>query len=297
MKLPIVPLTAAICSFFALPLAAQEQSAKASNPFLSGNLYSRFALSYQHADDYYSGYDSNASSIFDDQDGEYTFVNYSVDLVYIMKNGLYIGSGLYASAVEVSTDGSGGIPDTDSNVELREIPLAIGYDKKVDDWRLRVEARYVFNVDDDFDGSLTSALADATLLPATDGSDSLTLSFRAKRNIWGLEHSLLFGYQIFEENVEHPLFPEFTLGDRVIVDYEMAKVMGNWKLSMGHLYSSSQETEGTYLTEKPRYTELRASANYRITPRFLADAGIKYIYYGKDAPKQETAFFGLAYLF
>lgn len=299
-------LTASLLSFAALSLTAQEQSGEASNPFLSGNLYSRVAISYQHADDYHTGYDSFASFIFDEREGEYTFVNYSLDLVYIMPGGFYIGSGLYASEVDVSTDGLGlGIPDTSSSIELREIPLAVGYDTAVDDWQLRFEARYIFNVDEDFNNSFSSALSDSVLLPATDGSDSLTLSFRVKRNFFDLEHSLLLGYQMFEADVEHPVFPKFSLGDRYFLDYEVAKVFGDLKLSVGHLYSQSEKTEGTpsassgtaYLTEKPRYSELRATSTYRITPRFLADFGLKYIYAGKDAPKQKTAYLGFAYIF
>jgi hypothetical protein len=301
MKLYLPVFVSIIAS---LSLSAQESSEEGAAAFLDGNLYSRLSIAYQQADDYHSGYNSAASSIFENNDGGYTFVNYSLDLVYIMKSGLYIGTGVYASAAEVSTDGlGGGIPDTDSDVELREIPLAIGYDMRAEDWRFRFEARYIFNIDGDFDSS--SALENSVILPATDGSDSLTLSVGAKRSIWGLEHSLLFGYQTFENDVEHPLFPKFTLGDRYFIDYEIAKVIGEFKLSLGHLHSQSQETNGTpsvatgtaYLTEKPRYSELRIGATYRITPRLLIDGGLKYTYSGKDAPKQETAFLGLAYIF
>ncbi len=143
------------------------------------------------------------------------------------------------------------------------------------------------------------------ILPATDGSDSLTLSFRAKREMWGFEHSLTLGYQTFENDVDHPLFPKFTLGDRYFFDYEIAKVYGDLRLSLAHLYSQSESTKGTpspitktaYLTEKPRYSELRLTSTYRITPRFLVDAGIRYHYDGKDAPKQETVYIGAAYIF
>lgn len=285
-------------------LFGEDSSSKETSSLFDGRIYSRFAVSYQHADDYHSGFNSAASSIFDDNDGEYTFINYSFDLVYILKNGFYIGTGAYASEAEVKTDGLGaGVPNTDSNLEIREIPLAIGYDMPIDDWLIRFEARYKFNVDDDFNRN--NALASAVVLPATDGSDSMTFTTRVRRDFFGFEHALLVGYQMFENDVEHPIYPSFSLGDRVFIDYAVSKVLGDVKLSVGHLYSQSERTKGTpsaatgtaYLTEKPLYSELRATATYRITSRLLLDGGVKYTYSGKDAPKQKSVYLGLAYVF
>ncbi|MGJ8653903.1 MAG: hypothetical protein ACSHX8_11560 [Opitutaceae bacterium] len=300
MKLAITTL---LLSLLGSSLIAQTQTREESKSLFSGNLYSRVAVSYQSADDYHSGYNSFASAVFDDFDGEYTFYNYTLDVVYISRAGFYLGTGLYTSSAEVNTNGLGlGVPDTDSNVELREIPFAIGYETTYNPFRLRFEARYMFNVDDDFkDGSF----ADANILPVTDGSDSLTLSVKGKFDLAGFEHALTLGYQFYENDVSHPLFPSFSLGDRLILDYEISKVMGDLKLTLGHQFSQNRKTTGTpssvtgtaYLTEKPRAYELRALATYRVTPRFLVDGGVKYTYAGKDVPKQETIYLGVAYIF
>ncbi|MGJ8639101.1 MAG: hypothetical protein ACSHYA_06870 [Opitutaceae bacterium] len=289
---------ALLCSSVSFSLFAQEKVQEESSQLSSGVLYSRLALSHQNADDYHSGYGSAASGIFENNSGEYTFTNYTVDLAYILPNGLYFGTGIHASEAEVKT--TLGVSNLNSSIELREIPLALGYNMKAEDWRLRFEARYIINVDDDFNAPADAAV----ILPATDGSDSLSFSFRAKRNFAGLEHTFLLGYQTYESDVKHPLFPSFSLGDRYLFDYEVAKIMGDLRLSLGHLISISEQTKGTpgfggfaYLTEKPRFSELRLTANYRITPRFILDAGVRYYYDGKDTPKQETAYLGLAYIF
>ena len=284
-------------------LLGQSSTEEESKSLFNGSLYSRASLSYQHASDYHSGYDSFASAVYENSDGEFTLINYSLDLIYITPGGLYVGSGLYASSAEVKTNGLGlGVPNTDSDIELREIPFVVGYNTNYDAVRLRFEARYLKNVDDDFeDGSV----ADATLLPVTDGSDSLTLSVKAKADAFGYDHALQLGYEIFENDVSHPIFPSFSLGDRYIIDYEIGKAIGDLRLSLGHLISISEQTDGTpsgitgtaYLTEKPRYNELRFGAIYRAGPRLVLDAGLKYIYEGKDAPKQQTAYLGAAYIF
>lgn len=279
-------------------LSAQNTDREESVSLWEGNLYTRAAYSYQHADDYHSGYGSTASSVFDNSDGSYTFHNYSLDFVYVMRSGVYFGSGLYASSADVSTDGLGtGTPDTDTGFDVREIPIAVGYETSYEDLRLRVEGRFMINVDNDFNRSLASALDSRVLLPVTDGSDSFALSFRGKKAIAGFEHTLLLGYQIYENGVEHPIFTNFSLGDRFFVDYEISKVFGDLKLGLGHVYSQSQQTDGDYLVEKPRFSEIRASATYRFTPRLLGDCGFKYYYDGKDAPKQKTVYLGIAYIF
>lgn len=287
---------------------AAEKASETSERLFDGILYSRISYAYQSADSYHSGQNSFASSVFENNDGSYQFNNLSLDVVYISTTGFYVASGVYLSAAEVSTDGLGlGVPDTDSDYELREIPLAVGYEMDVKDTRLRFEGRYIFNVDDDFDVSLAEGLADAVVLPVTDGSDSFTLSARAKREFFGFENTLVVAYQMYEDDVFHPIFPSFSLGDRVTIDYEIAKVFGNAKVSLGHLYSHSESTEGTispidgvntaYLTEKPRSSELRAGLTYRFTPQLLGDIKYKYTYSGSDAPKQDTFIVGLAYLF
>jgi hypothetical protein len=284
------------------PLIAQESTKEASQDFFNGTLYSRASTTYQYATDYYSGYSSFASTVFDNLDGEYSFVSYNLDVVYILPSGFYLGTGLYTSAAKVEATGLP-VPNTDSDIELRELPLSIGYDMRLEDVQFRFEARYTFNIDDDFNSA--NNLTDTTILPVTDGSDSLTLSFRAKKLFVGLEHSLTLGYQIYENGVEHPLFDSFSLGDRVIVDYEISKIFGKLKLSGGHLFSASQQTKGdtsgitgtAYLTEKPQYAQLRTSATYQVTPQFYLDGGIKYTYTGKDAPKEKTFYIGAAYLF
>jgi hypothetical protein len=284
-----------------------EKASETSEPLFDGILYSRVSYAYQSADSYHSGENSFASSVFENNDGSYQFNNLSLDVVYISKTGFYVASGVYLSAAEVSTDGLGAlnVPDTDSDYEFREVPLAVGYETDVNDTRLRFEGRYIFNVDDDFDVSLNKGFADAVLLPVTDGSDSFALSARAKREIFGLENTLVVAYQMYENDVSHPLFPSFSLGDRITIDYEIAKVFGDAKVSVGHLYSHSESTEGelsgitgtAYLTEKPRSSELRAGLTYRFTPRLLGDIEYKYTYSGSDAPKQDTFIVGLAYLF
>lgn len=295
-----IPIIASLATL-STALFAQESSTEESQALFSGTLYSRASISSHTANDYYSGYNSTASAVFETFDGEYSFVNYNLDLVYIMPNGFYIGTGLYTSAAEVKTNGLGmGVPDTDSDIEPRELPLSIGYDMALDDVKLRFEARYIVNIDDDFNSSNP-----AVILPVTDGSDSLTLSIRAKKNFIGLEHSLLLGYEMYENGVQHPLFDSFSLGDRFIVDYEVSKVIGKLKISGGHLFSKSQQTKGdttgifgtAYLTEKPQYAQVRASAVYQLTPQVYLDGGLKYIYAGKDAPKEKAFYLGAAYLF
>jgi hypothetical protein len=299
MKYSLLIASLAIAS---TPLIAQDSSSEDTQSMFNGTLYTRASITYQYATDYYSGYNSTASLVFDTFDGEYSFLNYNVDLVYIMPNGFYLGTGLYSSAAKVKTDGTLGAPDTDSGIELREIPVSLGYDTNLDDVKLRFEARYTFNVDQDFNSS-----DPAVILPVTDGSDSLTLSVRAKKNFIGLEHSLTLGYQMYENGVTHPLFPSFSLGDRYIIDYDVSKVFGKLKLTGGHLFSKSQQTKGdttgplatvtAYLTEKPQYAQLRASATYMLSPKLYLDGGIKYVYAGKDAPKETTFYIGAAYLF
>ena len=298
--------TIASLAIFTTPLIAQENSAESSQKLLDGTFYSRASTTYQHASDYHSGYDSFASFVFDSADGEYTFFNYNLDFVYITKSGFYVGTGIYTSAAEVKTDGLGltpPVPNTDSNIEPREVPFSVGYDTSVEDVQLRFEARYLFNIDDDFNAS--NAFDDAVILPVTDGSDSLTLSVRAKKSFAGWNHSLTIGYQMYENGVEHPLFEDFSLGDRSIIDYEIDRIFGKLKLSGGHLVSISQQTKGdtsgltgtAYLTEKPRYAQLRVSATYQVSPHIYLDGGIKYTYTGKDAPKEQTFYLGAAYLF
>lgn len=288
---------------------AHAQSTEAKQSFLDGSLYTRLAVSYEAADSYHSGYNSFASAVFENFDGEYTFYNYTADFVYISPIGIYIGTGIYSSVADVETNGLGlGVPNTNSGLEPREIPLAIGYDTKVDQVKLRFEGRFIFNIDDDFNNSFASAASNAVLLPVTDGSDSFTFSVKAKTDYAGFEHSLLLGYQMYENGVSHPIFPSFSLGDRLIIDYELSKVIGDFRVSVGHLYSKAQQTEGTpptgipgvntaYLTEKPQYVELRLATTYRATNRFFLDGGFKYTYDGKDAPKQKTVYLGAAYLF
>lgn len=295
-----------VALFFVTSVPAQKAN-ETSESLFDGILYSRVSYAYQSADSYHSGENSFASAVFDNNDGSYQFNNLSLDLVYISRTGFYVGSGAYLSSANVSTDGLGAlaVPDTDSDYELREVPLAVGYETRFGETSLRVEGRYIFNADDDFDISLAEGFSDAVLLPVTDGSDSFALSVRAKREFFGLENTLVVAYQMYENDVEHPLFPSFSLGDRVSIDYEISKVVGDAKFNIGHLYSHSESTEGTlspvtgtaYLTEKPRYSELRAGVTYRFTPRLLADLEYKYNYWGSDAPKQETFVVGLAYLF
>ncbi|TVP82416.1 MAG: hypothetical protein EA353_00450 [Puniceicoccaceae bacterium] len=290
----------------AFSLNIHGQELESSDSMFSGVLYSRIGVGYEKATSYHAGSNSFASAVFANNNGEYTFFSQSLDLVYATRSGLYIASGLYSSAAEVKTDGLGlGVPNTDSGIRLREIPLALGFDTMLNDVGLRFEARYIFNVDDDFDRPLSEALSNAVILPVTDGADSLTLSARGRKDILGTENSLLLGYQIYESDVSHPLFPRFSLGNRLIIDYEIAKVFGDLRLSLGHLYSNSRQTKGdpspitgtAYLTEKPRFSEVRVGAMYRFTSGFFLDGGVRYIYDGSDAPKQRTFFVGGAVLF
>lgn len=95
--------TIALLGTCATSLFAQSQTQEESKSLFTGSLYARSSLTYQHASDYYSGYNSFASAVYEDFDGEYTFYNYSLDLIYVTRGGLYLGSGLYASSADVKT--------------------------------------------------------------------------------------------------------------------------------------------------------------------------------------------------
>jgi hypothetical protein len=279
---------------------AQEMlNADAEEEVAYGSIYTRFTYSYQTADEYHSGSDSFASTVFNDLDGEYTFNNYTLDIAYTLPSGLYIASGIYSTAAEVKTNGLGlGVPNTDSDVELREIPLAIGYGIEKNGVRYKAEARYTFNVDDDFDNPFDQAVADAILLPVTDGSDYLTLSVQAAGYYFGLEHKATLAYQTYEEDVSHPVFPEFTLGDRILFDYEISLNMNPFRLFAGYLYVDSDETEGTaspvtgtsYLYNEPDYSQVRGGVQFYLNDRFSIEGGAAYIFDGEDAPKEETIY-------
>jgi len=298
----------------ALTLVAASASSLAAN-LTDGSFYARTGISYQHADDYHSGADSFAAFVFNEADGEYTFINYTLDVAYTLPSGFYVATGVYATEAEVNTNGLGlGVPDTDSGVEPREIPLALGYQTQLGQVFTKFEARYTFNVDEDFDSSsVGQAVQDEVLLPVTDGSDYLTLSTQAKFDLIDLEHTVTVAYQIFEEDASHPLFPEYTLGDRIQLDYELGIPVGKARFFAGHLFVWSDETEGdstgsflesalstppgeapVYLYEQPRYQQIRGGVNYPLTDNVTTELGASYIYNGSDAPKESTVFLAVS---
>jgi hypothetical protein len=291
-------------------LSAQE----ASNSLFEGDFYARTSVSYQSADSYYDGSGSFASFVFDAGEGEYTFINYNVDLAYSLPSGFYLASGLYATDGEVETNGLGiGVPNTDSGLELREVPLAFGYATTLNGIFAKAEVKYTFNVDDDFDSSsIGQAITDEVLLPVTDGSDYWTFSGQLGTQHAGFKHTLSIAYQIFEEDAEHPLFPRFTLGDRFSLDYQVSYEFDNGvNLYLGHLFVWSEETEGdpspfiqglglgdfNYVYNQPRYQEVRTGIDYQATESIKVELGGAYFYDGSDAPKQTTIFAALAFTF
>ncbi|MGF1530921.1 MAG: hypothetical protein ACFCU4_06135 [Puniceicoccaceae bacterium] len=285
-----------ICSLLILLGTAQAPAA----------LFTRAGFSYQAADQYYGGQNSFAETVFRDLDGEYTFFNYTLDLAYVFDGGLYVAGGIYATDGEVVTNGLGlGIPNTDSGIKARELPLAVGYETEAAGIGLRFEVRYTINVDDDFNVGFNRAISDAVILPVTDGADTLTLSLRAKGKIGEVENILTIGYRFFEEDVDHPIFPKFSLGDQFYFDYELGYVVDRVRFFAGHLVSVGQRTKGdlspvtgtAYLTEKPFFLEVRGGAQVAVSDQVYLDAGASYYYDGEDTPKQRTFFVGGGYLF
>lgn len=300
--------------YTAATLIAISGLAHANDTFLNGDLYTRFSVSYQQADDYYAGSNSFASFVFDAGEGEYTFINYNVDLAYSLPSGFYLATGLYATDAEVETNGLGiGVPNTDSGLELREIPLAFGFATDLNGFFAKAEVKYTFNVDDDFDSSsIGQAISDEILLPVTDGSDYWTFSGQLGKEYSGFKNTLTLAYQIFEEDAEHPLFPRFTLGDRFSLDYQISHSFDNGiNLYLGHLFVWSKETEGDpspfiqglglgdfiYVYNQPRYQEVRTGIQYQASEKLSLELGGAYFYDGSDAPKQTTLFTALAYTF
>lgn len=296
-------LTALIASLLIAPFSLiqgqemMESSAEEETAY--GSVYTRFSYSYQTADEYHSGNDSFASTVYSDLSGEYTFNNYALDIAYTLPSGFYVASGIYSTAAEVKTNGLGlGVPNTDSDVEIREVPLAIGYGFEKSGVRYKAEARYTFNVDDDFDNPFAEAAAEAILLPVTDGSDYLTISAQAAGYLFGLEHKATVAYQTYEEDVSHPIFPEFTLGDRFLIDYEVSLNLDSLRLYAGYLYVDSEETEGTpspvtgtnYLYVEPDYSQVRGGIQVYLSDTFSIEGGAAYIFDGEDAPKEETLY-------
>jgi|GEM_PF-2248869 len=289
----------------------------APETIFDGDLYTRFSTSYQTADDYYAGSGSFASFVFDAGEGEYTFINYNLDLAYSLPHGFYVASGAYATDAKVESNGLGlGVPNTDSGFELREIPLALGYASTIGGISTKFEIKYTFNEDDDFNRpSVGAAVQDEVLLPVTDGSDYWSFSSQVGATLAGFKHKLGVQYQIFEEDAEHPLFPEYTLGDRFSLDYEIAyEFEGGLQVYLGHLFVWSDETEGdssgsflegvfgvgnapVYVYEQPRYQSIRAGVKHQATDRLLLELGGSYFYDGSDAPKQTSIFTAIAYTF
>lgn len=268
--------------------------------------YARVGASYQQASSYHSGRDSFAGFVFDQADGSYRFYNVNLDVSLGLPSGFYIASGFYTTAAEVKTNGLGlGVPDTDTSLKPREVPLALGFQHDFGFARAKFEARYTFNIDRDFDRPFGEAVQRSVLLPVTDGSDYLTLSAQGETEAFGLRHTGTVSFTRFESGVSHPIFPSFQLGNRYALDYQVAKPIGALELRLGHLFVWSEDTKGVaspitgtaYLYERPRWQEVRGGVAVQVNPNFGIDLTGRYIYDGSDAPKETTLSLGLELLF
>ena len=89
----------------------------------------------------------------------------------------------------------------------------------------------------------------------------------------------------------------FTLGDSYQVTYELGKQYKRLYLGLRHDYTYSEETDGAFIYDEPKYAEITLASDFRLTDHCSVDSGIGYIYAGSDAPEQSQFTVGLNYSF
>ena len=149
---------------------------------------------------------------------------------------------------------------------------------------IKGEFFYNKNEDDDFGRSI---------IPVTNGSDSLILSLFGEKELWGLKNRLKVSYRNYEEAERD----NFTLGDSYQFTYELGKQCSRFYLGLRHGYTYSEETEGAFIYDEPKYADLTLTSDFRLTDHFSIDSAIGYIYAGSDAPEQTQFTVGLNYNF
>ena len=271
----------------ALPLAAASLSAETG----PAPLFVQLSYAHESASDYHSGENSLASFLYGPANNtDYEINKVLLDVSYAFSGGLYLYAGFVASDIEINGDLA--IANFDGDFEPRETTLGAGYSLPLGPVTLRPELRYTFNIDREFDQTGT--------LPTTDGGDYLGLSLAASYRLLGLDHTATFAYTAYEDDVSHPLFPSFSLGDRYALDYQILKGFGAFYAALGHTITLSEQTEGTpgflgfrYLYEKPRYNEVRARLGYSLDSSSSVFASASYTYDGSDAAKDRKFTVGI----
>ena len=125
----------------------------------------RFSVSYMDADDYHDGEGSVATGAYKSGETEYEIVSGMLEGAWRFYRGAYVYGALNLADARLVNPGG---RTFDSDWQVRETTLALGYRWSIPWGALKGAAGYTINVDDDFGKTGT--------LPTSDGSDYLTLS-------------------------------------------------------------------------------------------------------------------------
>ena len=249
-------------------------------------IWTRLSTSFAKAHDYHGGSNSVASMLFDGTlaSADYEILSYQLEGSLGVYQGFYLYAGVNYSDSNINDKaGTPANVNDDTDVRLRAYTLGLGRAWHTNYGTFKGEFFYNKNEDDDF--------VRTRGIPVTNGSDSLMLSLFGEKELWGLKNRLRISYQ----NYEGAESGDFTLGDSYQFTYELGKQCNRFYLGMRHGYAYSEETEGNFIYERPRYVDLTLTSDFRISDHFSIDSAIGYIYAGSDAPEQTQFTVGLNY--
>lgn len=250
-------------------------------------VWTRISTSFAKTHDYHGGSNSLATRLFDGTlaSADYEILSYQLEGCLGFYKGFYLYSGINYSDSDIN--GKTGTPanvNDETSIKLRSYTLGLGHAWHTGYGTFKGEIFYNSSEDDDFL---------KTSIPVTNGSDSVIFSIFAEKEFIGLKNKLKLAYQNYEEAARG----DFTLGDSYQVSYEIGKQCDRLYVGLRHGYSYSEETDGAFIYDEPKYVDLILTSDFRLTNRFSIDTAIGYIYAGSDAPEQTQYTVGLNYSF
>ena len=251
------------------------------------SVWTRISTSFAKAHDYHGGSNSLATRLFDGTlaAADYEILSYQLEGCLGFYKGFYFYTNINYSDSDIN--GKAGTPanvNDNTSIKLRSYTLGLGHVWNTNYGIFKGEVFYNSNEDDDFL---------QTPIPVTNGSDSLMFSVFAEREFIGLKNKLKLAYQNFEEAD----IGNFTLGDSYHISYELGKQCQRLYIGLRHGYTYSEETDGAFIYDEPKYADLTLASNISLTNQFSVDTAIGYIYAGSDAPEQFQYTIGLNYSF